>query len=77
MMKRAWHILGAVGAAMALAACGEKPQTGGGVPHDAPPYAGTGSQFTAPGWKAGDAGSWQQELKARMQYGQNEYNRVR
>lgn len=77
MMTRAWHILGAVGAAVALTGCGEKPQTGAGVAHVAPLYQGTGSQFTAPGWKAGDAGSWEQELKARMQYGQNEYNRVR
>ncbi|BCN40302.1 lipoprotein [Alicycliphilus denitrificans] len=77
MTKRAWHILGAVGAAAVLAACGEKPQTGAGVQHGAPLYQGTGSQFMAPGWKAGDAGSWQQELKARMQHGQNEYNRVR
>ena len=59
MKQRTWHILGAVGAAMALAGCGEKPQTGAGVPHGAPLYPGTGRQFMAPGWKAGDAGSWQ------------------
>ncbi|KLR58828.1 MULTISPECIES: lipoprotein [unclassified Diaphorobacter] len=77
MKTRAWHVLGALGAAVALTACGEKPQTGGGVKYDAPPYAGTGSNFTSPDWKAGDAGSWEQKLKTRMQYGQNEYNRVR
>ena len=76
MMKHAWPLLGAVGAVLALAACGEKPQTGAGVPHVAPLYQGTGSQFMAPGWKAGDANSWQQELKVRTQNGQNEYNRI-
>ena len=28
------------------------------------------------GWKAGDQKSWEQQLKARGQYGQNEYTRV-
>jgi hypothetical protein len=44
---------------VALAACGEKPQTGGAVKHDAAPYAGTGSNFTQPGWTAGDKTSWE------------------
>lgn len=58
-----------------LAACGEKPQTGAGIRGDAAPYAGTGSNFTEPGWKAGDKASWEAQLKARQQYGQNEYTR--
>jgi hypothetical protein len=62
-------------ACAALSACGEKPQTGGGVKHDAAPYAGTGSNFTQPGWTAGDKTSWEQQLRARQQYGQNEYSR--
>lgn len=61
---------------LALSACTEKPQTGGGIRSDAPPYAGTGSQFTQPGWKAGDKAGWEQQLKARQQYGQNEYTRI-
>ena len=68
-------ILGAACGLLALAACTEKPQTGGGVRVDAPPYAGTGSHFTQPGWKAGDKAGWEQQLKARQQYGQNEYTR--
>ena len=75
-MSRAAHTLLAVLAVAALAACGEKPQTGAGIRSDAPPYAGTDSNFTQPGWKAGDKASWESELKARQQYGQNEYTRT-
>ncbi|MGA0570072.1 hypothetical protein ACO2Q9_05070 [Variovorax sp. VNK109] len=66
-----------IASAVALAACGEKPQTiGSGIKQDSTAYSGTGSNFTAPGWKAGDRTSWEQELKARAQGGQNEYNKV-
>ncbi|WP_422843705.1 hypothetical protein [Acidovorax sp. M2(2025)] len=76
MNSRTATTLMAVLAAAALAACGEKPQTGAGIRSDAPPYAGTGSNFTQAGWKAGDKASWESELKARQQYGQNEYTRT-
>ncbi|MFN4117276.1 hypothetical protein [Acidovorax sp.] len=66
----------AVAAVAALTACGEKPQTGMGIRSDAAPYAGTGSNFTQPGWQAGDKASWEAQLKARQQYGQNEYTRT-
>ena len=59
-------------AAAALVACGEKPQTLGASKSDVPAYKGTGSNFTAPGWKPGDAGSWEQQLKTRGQ-AQNDY----
>ena len=62
--------------ALSLSACGEKPQTGLGIRSDAPAYSGTGSNFTQPGWKAGDKTSWESELRARQQYGQNEYTRT-
>ncbi|WP_291475903.1 hypothetical protein [Acidovorax sp.] len=75
-MKRISITLTAVLALGGLSACTEKPQTGGGVTHDAAPYAGTGSNFTQPGWKAGDKASWEQQLKARQQYSQNEYTRT-
>ena len=53
---------------MALAGCGEKPQGMGGVKSDTAPYQGTGTaSFTAPGWKAGDKTSWEQQLKTRAQ----------
>lgn len=64
---------------LALAACGEQPQvvTGSGVKQDAAPYTGVGkSQYVQDGWTAGDKGSWEQQLKARAQYGQNDYTRV-
>ena len=75
MIKRTTTILAACVAAFTLTACGETPQTGMGVRTDAVPYAGTGSNFTEPGWKAGDKTSWEAQLKTRQQYGQNEYTR--
>lgn len=72
-MKRIALLLTTVGL---LAACGEKPQTVGIPKSDSPAYAGTGSSFTAPGWKAGDKAAWEQQLKARQQNGQNDYSRM-
>ena len=70
--------LGLLAAALlGLSACGEKPQGMGGVKTDKPPYAGVGnSQYAHKGWTAGDKASWEQQLKARGQYGQNEYTRT-
>ncbi len=59
-----------------LAACGDKPQTAGSPRSDTPAFSGTGSAFTAPGWKAGDKTAWEQQLKARQQNGQNDYSRI-
>ncbi|MCW8198923.1 hypothetical protein D8B23_10905 [Verminephrobacter aporrectodeae subsp. tuberculatae] len=67
----------AAAALLGLSACGEKPQTGAGIRSDAPAYAGTGSPFMQPGWKAGDQAAWAAQLRARQQYGQNEYSRMR
>lgn len=75
-MKRIFITLTAVLTLAGLSACTEKPQTGGGVKQDAAPFAGTGSNFTQPGWKAGDKAGWEQQLKARQQYSQNEYTRT-
>ncbi|WP_370871970.1 hypothetical protein [Hydrogenophaga sp.] len=69
----------ALTAVLGLAACGEQPQdmTGGGVKQDSAPYQGVGSsQYAQTGWKAGDKGSWEQQLKSRAQYGQNDYTRM-
>ena len=66
-------------AAVTLAACGDQPQEiyGSGVKMDAAPYTGVGkSQYAEAGWKAGDRTSWESQLKARAQYGQNEYSRT-
>ena len=60
-----------------LVACGDRQQTAATPSKDAAPYSGTGvATFTAPGWKAGDKTAWEQQLKTRMQNGQNEYNKV-
>ncbi len=72
-MMRFLMVLAAVAT---LAACGEKPQTLGSPKSDAPAYAGTGSTFSAPGWKAGDKTGWEQHLKARQQSSQNDYSKM-
>jgi len=65
-------LLGA--AAIALAACGEKPQTiGENSRRDTAAFQGTGKPYQAQGWKPGDRGSWEQALKTRAQQGQNDY----
>jgi starvation-inducible outer membrane lipoprotein len=65
-----------VSAAFLLAACGEVDQSLSGAKQDAPSHNGTGKAYVAPDWKPGDKTSWESRLKARGQYGQNEYNRV-
>jgi len=71
--------LATLAALLALGACGEKPQdmSAGDSQQDGAPYQGVGaSQYAQAGWKAGDKGSWEQQLKARAQYGQNDYTRM-
>jgi hypothetical protein len=66
-------------AALALSACGEQPQeiNASGTKQDQAPYQGVGaSQYAQGGWKVGDRTSWEQQLKARAQYGQNDYSRM-
>ena len=65
---------------MLLAGCGDEPQTASGVKSDEQPFqsvTGPGNVYNAPGWKAGDKTAWEQQLKTRLQNGQNEYNRIR
>jgi hypothetical protein len=65
---------------VALAACGDKPQTASGVKSDTASFQGVtgpGNVYNAPGWKPGDKSAWEQQLKTRLQAGQNEYNRVK
>ncbi|MDP1649600.1 MAG: hypothetical protein Q8M01_15560 [Rubrivivax sp.] len=59
-----------------LAACTEKPQTLTSRKADTSASQGTGNQFVAPGWKAGDPASWDEQMRTRTQRGQNEYTRV-
>jgi hypothetical protein len=61
---------------LALGACGDKPQ-GESKPRksDVSAYQGGTSGIASEGWKAGDPVSWEAQMKARAQYGQNEYSR--
>jgi hypothetical protein len=72
MMQRISLILLSVAA---LTACGEKAQTLG-TKNDATAFSGAGNGFVAPGWQAGDKNSWEQHLRARAQYGQNDNTRA-
>ena len=73
-MKRAMVL---VAATLALAACGEKPQSmKENAKQDTAAFQGTGMPFVSPGWKVGDKTSWEAQLKTRTQNSQNEYNKV-
>lgn len=63
--------------ALALAACGEKPQTAGTGRKDVAAYQGAQNSFVAPGWTPGDKTSWEQRLRARGENSQNEYNKMK
>lgn len=65
-----------ISAIVLLSACGDKPQSAGGVKSDVAPFQGVDNKYAAPGWKAGDKTSWEQALKARTQNTQNEYTRA-
>ena len=64
-----------IAACALLGACTEKPQTNGTRKADTQAWQGTNDGYSAPGWKAGDAASWEQQMKTRAQ-GQNEYSRA-
>jgi hypothetical protein len=79
MMKRTLTLAAVATAVLVLSACGEPSQdsNAAGVGNDDAPYTGVGaSQYAQGGWKAGDRTSWEQQLKARAQYGQNDYSRM-
>ena len=59
-----------------VAGCTEKPQTATARKVDATAYSGsTVPGYSAAGWKAGDKTSWEQGMKVRAQYGQNDHAR--
>jgi major membrane immunogen (membrane-anchored lipoprotein) len=60
---------------VALTACGEKAQMLG-TKNDATAYSGAENKFVDAGWTAGDKNSWEQHLRARAQYGQNDNSRA-
>ncbi len=73
-------LLMAATVAASLAACGEKAQTAGDAnakKADAKAWEGsTAAGYSVDGWKAGDKDSWEAQMKARAQRGQNEYSRT-
>jgi hypothetical protein len=62
--------------AFVLGACAEKPQTVSPSKADTPAWQAAENGYVAPGWKAGDRTSLEQQLRSRAQT-QNEYTRVR
>lgn len=70
------HIILAAAMVFGLAACGDKPQTLESSKKDNPAFNGTGKAFANQDWKQGDKASWEAHLKARSQYGQNDYTRM-
>ena len=70
------RVLLALSAAVALTACSEKPQGIGAGKLDAPAYSGTGQAYAEKGWKQGDKASWESQLRARAQNGQNDYSKA-
>jgi hypothetical protein len=63
--------------AMLLVGCGERAQTSVARKADSQSWQGAApGPYAAAGWKAGDAASWEQQLRSRTLYGQNEYSRT-
>lgn len=70
------RLAGGLALCLVVGACGDKPQEmSKAKKSDVSAYQGATGTHTAAGWKAGDATSWETQLKARSQYGQNEYSR--
>ena len=59
---------------LTLSACGEKAQTLG-TKNDATAYSGVSNAFLEKDWQVGDKTSWERQLNARAQYGQNDHTR--
>ena len=62
-------------ALVALAACGEEPQTVSGRKADAQAWDAAKGAYVAQGWKPGDQASWEEQIHNRAQ-NQNEYTRA-
>lgn len=60
---------------VAAGGCGQKADGSASRKGDTAPATGAQAAYHAPGWKTGDAASWEQHLRTRMQ-SQNEYVRA-
>jgi len=71
------HLILVAASVALLCACGDQTQTRGqGSSQDAAAFQGTGKPYALQGWKQGDKGSWEQQLRTRTQNGQNDYAKV-
>ena len=61
---------------IALAACTEQPQTANPRKSDTVAWQGADNPYVAPGWKAGDKGNWEEQIRTRAQ-AQNEYTKTK
>jgi hypothetical protein len=64
---------------LTLSACGEKPQAiaqGGLKKEDSKAWDSSDSRYMAAGWQPGDKASWEAQMRARAQQGQNESSRI-
>ena len=76
-MSRLLTTSAALALAFGLGACTEKPQTlSTPLKADTPVWQAADNGYVAPGWKAGDRSSLEQQLRSRAQT-QNEYTRIR
>lgn len=79
MKARSLLTVAAATSLLALAGCTDAPQGLGGTAAkaDTPAFQGVGnSQYVNSGWTQGDRNTWEQSLKSRAAYGQNEYTRT-
>jgi hypothetical protein len=65
-----------IGAAFGLAACAEQPQTANPRKSDTVAWQGADNPYGAPGWKAGDKTSWEEQIRTRAQ-AQNDYAKTK
>ena len=59
-----------------LAGCTEQPQTANPRQSDTMAWQGASNPYGAPGWKAGDKASWEEQIRTRAQ-AQNDYMKVK
>ena len=75
-MKRSHRLFLALASALALSACGDRPQTirtGESRHADSNAWDVSGTdRYVATGWNRGDRASWEDQLRRRAQH-QNDY----
>ncbi len=68
-------LVAAVVVMAALSACTETAQTASARKSDTKAWDAPKDAFVAPGWKAGEQASWEEQMRQRAQ-NQNEYSRA-